>query len=371
MSGFDFNANVRTICERMNASYEDWNDWHWQMRNRISSPEALSKAFELDEKEIKDIKLAAEKFRWTVTPYSLALIDTKDPDCPIRKQIIPSGLELVDSLGEPDPLCELDHSPVPDLIHVYPDRVALCITDVCQAYCRHCFRKRRVKENPPKDAFELAIKYLQETREVRDVLVTGGDPLMLSDDKLIGKLQQVRKIDHVQVMRLGTRSPSLLPMRITKELVDKLKTLHPLYVNVQFNHPRELTPDAVKALNMLADAGIPLGNQSVLLKGINDNLETMRELVHRLMAARVRPYYVFHPQLVEGTEHLRVPIEVGLDIHDGLEGFTSGLAVPLYILDTPYGKVPLSRSRIMDRDDNGFTVKAFKGQLWTEKNPKD
>lgn len=371
MSGFDFDANVRNIRQRMNASENEWNDWHWQMRNRISDPETLSRAFSLTETEIEEIKQAAKKFRWTVTPYSLSLIDPEDPDCPIRKQIIPSGAELHDELGEDDPLCELDHSPVPDLIHVYPDRVALCITDVCQAYCRHCFRKRRVKENPPADAFDRAIDYLKETKEIRDVLVTGGDPLMFSDDKLIDHMRRIREIEHVQIIRIGTRSPSLLPMRITPDLVKKLESLHPLYINVQFNHPRELTKDAVKALEMLVNAGIPLGNQSVLLRGINDNLDTMRELVHKLLAARVRPYYIFHPQLVEGTEHLRVPIEVGLDIHDGLEGFTSGLGVPLYILDTPYGKVPLTRSRIVSRESDGFTVRGFMGQLWKEMNPKE
>jgi len=259
---------------------------------------------------------------------------------------------------------------VHDLIHVYPDRVALCITDVCQAYCRHCFRKRRVHEKPPVDAFDQAVAYITEHTEIRDVLVTGGDPLMFGDDKLVERLKRIRAIEHVQVIRLGTRSPSLLPMRITDELVSGLREIHPLYINVQFNHPRELTSDAVASLTRLADAGIPLGNQSVLLKGVNDSLEVMRELLHRLLAARVRPYYIFHPQIVEGTEHLRVPLEVGLDIHDGLEGFTSGLAVPLYILDTPYGKVPLSRSRIIDRDDEGFTVRSFLGHTWKEPNRK-
>jgi lysine 2,3-aminomutase len=367
---YDVAAGAERIRAILGASESQWNDWHWQMRHRVLHAETLGKLIALTDEEKENIRKAGRQFRFAAIPYALSLIDPDDPDCPMRRQIVPSGLELFDRLGEPDPLCELDHSPVPDLIHVYPDRVALCITDVCQVYCRHCFRKRRTHEKPPVDAFDRAVEYLAQTKEIRDVLITGGDPLMFSDRKLVQRLTRIRQLPHVQIMRLGTRAPAYIPMRITPELVEQLKTLHPLYVNVQFNHPRELTPEAVQALGRLVDAGIPVGNQSVLLKGVNDSLDVMRELVHALLRARVRPYYIFHPQLVEGTEHLRVPLEVGLDIHDGLEGFTSGLAVPLYILDTPYGKVPLSRSRIVDRDDEGFTVRGFMGQLWKEKNPR-
>lgn len=360
-------ARIRHL---LHASDSQWHDWRWQMRHRVLRAADLARLIPLFEGEEDAIEKAGELFRFAAVPYALSLIDPDDPACPLRRQIIPSVLELDDPLGGPDPLCELDHSPVPDLIHVYPDRVALCVTDVCQVYCRHCFRKRRTKESPPADAFERALDYLAATPTIRDVLVTGGEPLMFSDDKLIQRLTRIRALAHVEIMRLGTRAPAFIPMRITPDLVARLKALHPLFVNVQFNHPRELTLEAVHALTLLVEAGIPVGNQSVLLRGVNDSPEIMRELVHGLLRARVRPYYIFHPQLVDGTAHLRVPLETGLDIHDGLEGFTSGLAVPLYILDTPVGKVPLSRSRILARDGEGFTVRGFTGQTWTEKNPK-
>ena len=340
------------------------------MRHRIKDADSLGELIPLKRNERAGIKKAAEKFRFAITPYFLALIDPLDPACPIRRQAIASARELRDPVGLPDPLRERDHSPVHDLIRVYPDRAALCITDICQVYCRYCFRKRRVHERPQADAFERAVDYLAGHEEIRDLLVTGGDPLMLADDLLLEKLRRLRALPHIQIIRIGTRAPSTLPMRVTPGLVRQLKTLHPLYVNVQFNHPRELTPEALDSLARLADAGIPLANQSVLLRGVNDSLEIMRELVHRLLAARVRPYYIFHPQLVEGTEHLRVPLETGLDIHDGLEGYTSGLAVPLYVLDTPYGKAPLARSRIVSRDGKGFTVRCLGERLWTEPNPR-
>lgn len=369
MTAFDYLARRAAVMREFGVDETLWNDWHWQLRQRIVTLRDLTRHLPLDAAEQAAAERASERFRFALTPYSLALIDPDDPACPLRLQLVPSAAELDDPEGSPDPLCELNHSPVPDLIHVYPDRVALCITDVCQAYCRHCFRKRRTKERPPADAFARAIAYISAHPEIRDVLVTGGDPLMFSDAKLLARLRALRAIPHVEILRLGTRAPALLPMRVTPELVKGLGELHPLYINMQFNHPRELTSEVLAALARLANAGFPLGNQSVLLKGINDSLPVMRELLHKLLRARVRPYYIFHPQLVEGTRHLRVPLETGLDIHEGLEGFTSGLAVPLYILDTPYGKVPLSRSRLLARDAEGFTVRGFLGHEWQEHNP--
>jgi len=370
MAAFDFSARLRAVRAWFNASDEDWADWRWHMRRRVTTIEDLSRFLPLNSQEADLIDKAGKRFRWAITPYALALIDPDDPACPIRAQLVPSGMELISEVGMPDPLNELEHSPVPDLIRVYPDRVALCITDICQVYCRHCFRKRRVHEAPPADAFERAVEYIAAHSELRDILVTGGDPLMFSDDALLEKLSRLRAIPHVQILRVGTRAPCMLPMRVTDELAKGLAALHPLYVNVQFNHPRELTEDAVAALARLIDRGIPLGNQSVLLKGVNDSLPVMKELVHKLLMARARPYYIFHPQLVEGTEHFIPPVEVGLEIHAGLEGWTSGLAVPLYILDTPFGKVPLAQSRLVSRDADGFTVRAFKGEVWKEPNPK-
>lgn len=370
MSDFDTTARAEAIRAAFGATPEEWADWRWQLRHRLLSPDDLGRFLPLGAEEKAGMRRAQERFRFAMVPYSLSLIDPANADDPLRRQLIPSAAELDDPLGSSDPLCELDHSPVPDLFHVYPDRVALCITTVCQVYCRHCFRKRRVHESPPADAFDRAVDYIAAHSEVRDVLVTGGDPLMFGDAKLGERLRRLRAIKHVEILRLGTRAPAMLPMRITDELLGVLKSVHPLFVNVQFNHPRELTPDACRALARLVEAGIPVGNQSVLLRGVNDSLPVMRALVHKLLANRVRPYYIFHPQLIEGTSHLRVPLEVGLDIHEGLEGFTSGLAVPLYILDTPYGKVPLSRSRLLSRDDEGFTVRGFLGHEWTEPNPR-
>ncbi len=313
---------------------------------------------------------AVRLFPMAVTPYALALIDPENARCPLRRQMIPSERELKDRLGMMDPLDETLHSPVPDCIHLYPDRVALCVSRNCAMYCRFCFRKRRTHENVPADAFEQALAYIEKTPRIRDVLVTGGDPLMLPDRVLLDRLARLHRIPHVQILRVGTRTPAMLPMRITPALVRGLKRLQPIYVNVQFNHPRELTAESKKALAMLADAGIPLGNQSVLLKGVNDTLAVMRRLVHELLENRVRPYYLFHPHLVEGTEHFRPPIEVGLKIMEGLEGYTSGLASPQYAIDTPHGKVPLTRQRIIRRTDSEVVVRTYDGHVWHEANPR-
>ncbi len=364
-----FSERVREMRSRFGASERQWADWRWQMRHRVTDAEKLAEFLPLSESEKNGVRSASRIFPFAITPYVLACLDENDPADPVRKQYLPTESELQDEDGEPDPLCEIDHSPVPDLVHAYPDRVALCITSRCASYCRHCFRKRRKHEQPPANAFERAVEYISTHPAIRDVLVTGGDPLLIDEAELMDKLERLRGIEHVQVLRIGTRTPSSLPMRITPGLVRKLRRFHPLFVNVQFNHPSELTPDAAEALRRLVDAGIPVGNQSVLLRDVNDDLDTMRELVHRLLACRVRPYYIFHAQLVEGTAHFRTPLEVGLEIYDGLEGHTSGLAVPLYILDTPYGKVPLSRSRILNRDENGFTIRGFTGKTWTERNP--
>jgi len=368
---FDCELRAEHLRQRFGASPEQWNDWRWQLSRRPDTPEALAELLPLSASELEGIRRAGERYRWGVTPYALSLIDPEDPSCPLKAQLLPCERELTDSLGEADPLRERDHSPVPDLIRVYPDRVALCLTSLCPVYCRHCFRKRRTLESVPADAFERALDYIARHPEIRDVLVTGGDPLMLPDEVLLTRLERLKAIPHVEMLRLGTRVPSMLPMRITEDLARALALFHPLFVNVQFNHPRELTVASRKALALLADHGIPLGNQSVLLRGINDRLDTHRELLHVLLKARVRPYYLFHPHLVEGTEHFRLPIEVGLDLVESLEGYTSGLAVPAYALDTPFGKVRLSRGRIIDRNDDSVTVRTFDGTPWTEPNPKE
>ncbi len=344
----------------------EWNDWRWQTANRVTDMAGLRRFWPEATAFDQGIEEAGAQYQWAVTPYYLKLIDPADPNDPLALQVLPDRRELLDLDSPLDPLLEQPHSPVQGLIHLYPDRVAFCVSNVCHAYCRHCFRKRRKIERDPATNLDAAIEYIRTTPTVRDVLVTGGDPLMLATDVLCKLLARLREIPHVEILRVGTRAPVTLPMRVTEHLAQRLSEFHPLYINTQFNHPREITPEAALACDRLSRAGIPLGNQSVLLAGVNDDVETMRALVHGLLKIRVRPYYVFHPQIVQGSAHTRVPLDKGLAIHRALEGFTSGLAVPLYILDTPYGKVPLAESRIVGRTDKGFLVKSFEGKLWEE-----
>lgn len=301
-------------------------------------------------------------------------MDQNDPACPIRLQAIPSSRELQDSLGLMDPLEEEQHVPAPNVIKVYPDRIAWTISNTCPVLCRHCLRKRMVgRENFDfsREAREAALDYIAKTPVIRDVLITGGDPLMYGDDLIEEILARLREIPHVEIIRIGSRTLCTMPQRITQKLADMLKKYHPLYVNTQFNHPRELTPEAVEACTRLADAGIPLGNQSVLLKGINDDPAVMTELVQKLLAARVKPYYLYQAQLLAGTAHFRTPVERGIEIIENLRGYTSGMAVPRFVLDTPYGKVPMSPNYIEKRDDDAVYLRNFEGKVWREPNPRE
>jgi lysine 2,3-aminomutase len=296
-----------------------------------------------------------------------------DPACPIRAQAVPRAAELTDSSGMMDPLLEEDHNPAPNVIKVYPDRIAWTVSNVCPVLCRHCLRKRMVGRESfdfSRQARDAALNYIEETPEIRDVLVTGGDPLMLSDDILEEILMRLREIPHVEIIRIGSRTPCTMPQRITDKLCGMLSKYHPLYLNTQFNHPKELTEEAAEACARLSSAGIPLGNQSVLLKGINDDPSVMKSLVQGLLRIRVRPYYIYLAQLLTGTEHFRTPMEKGLEIIGELRGHTSGLAVPQFVLDTPYGKIPMHPKTIMDRDDEAVYLKAWDGQVWREPNPR-
>jgi len=301
-------------------------------------------------------------------------MDPDDPACPVRRQVVPRLAELDDPAGLSDPLDEVAHSPVKNVVRVYPDRIAFCVNNECALYCRYCLRKRMVGEPEwamKKRELEAALAWIRATPAIRDVLLTGGDPLVFSDDKLAWLLGELRAIPHVEIVRLGTRLPVTLPFRVTDELCRMLAEHHPIWVNTHFNHPKELTAEAAEACDRLLRAGCPVGNQSVLLRGINDDLATMKALCEGLVRMRVRPYYCYQAQLLEGTAHFRVPIERGLELFEGLRGRTSGFAIPVYLLDTPHGKVPLARTRLRGREGDYVVVEAWDGALWRELNPLD
>jgi len=353
----------------------NWNDWRWQLTNRITTVDELRQVIPMTDEEAVVAERAARRFPMAITPYYLGLMDRDDPNCPIRRQVVPTGDELDDPHGVPDPLAEVQQSPVPNVIRIYPDRVAFTVLDACPISCRFCFRKRMfdpATDPAPQGFLDEGIRYIVAHPEIRDVLVTGGDPLIAADAWIERLLVRLRAIDHVEIIRLGTRVPAALPQRVTPELCELLERFHPIWINTHFNHPKELTPEAIRACDRLARAGIPLGNQTVLLKGINDDPEVMRRLVHGLLRARVRPYYLFQCHLVEGTRHFRTPIERGIEITRRLRGHTSGLANPLFVVDTPRGKVPiLPHAGWIERDGDEVVLETYDGHVWREWNPPD
>ncbi len=351
----------------------DWDDWQWQLANRIDTSDKLERYVELTEDERRGVEEASKRFTWAVTPYYASLMDRRDPRCPIRLQAVPTADELFDDIGVPDPLDEGKHSPVELIIRVYPDRLAFCVGNRCAVYCRYCLRKETMMGKPEQDFSDErvgeGIQYIQEHPEIRDVLLTGGDPLLLPDERIESIIARLRALSHVEVIRIGSRTPCTLPQRITPQLCRMLEKHHPIYLNTQFNHPREITPEAEKACALLAGVGIPLGNQSVLLRGINDNAAVMKKLCRELMRIRVRPYYIYQCQILSGTRHFRTPIECGIEIMRNLQGYTSGLAVPKYVLDTPYGKIPIAPNYVMGREGDEMVLRSWDGKLWREPNP--
>ena len=350
----------------------DFRDWTWQMQHRVRSAAELAAFVRPSEDERQAIDALAERFRFVITPYYASLMDPDDPACPIRRQVVPRLAELEDRAGLADPLDEVAHSPVKNVVRVYPDRIAFCVNNECALYCRYCLRKRMVGEpewSMKKGELQVALDWIRATPAIRDVLLTGGDPLVFSDDKLGWLLGELRAIPHVEVIRLGTRLPVTLPYRVTDALCRLLERHHPIWVNTHFNHPKELTADAAEAVDKLTRAGCPVGNQSVLLRGINDDVETMKALCEGLVRIRVRPYYCYQAQLLEGTEHFRVPIERGIELFRALRGRTSGFAIPLYVLDTPYGKVPLAHAYLRGREGDHVVVESYDGRVWRELNP--
>ena len=358
----------------LTPSPEQWADWRWHMRNRITDADALRGWLQPTEEEEAGIAGTEGIFQWSITPYYASLMDPDDPTCAIRRQVVPLMDELApDFVGVEDPLEEVAHSPVKNLIHNYRDRVAFCVTSQCAIYCRYCLRKRMVGEAAfmmRKDELREAIAYIAAHPEIRDVLLTGGDPLTLGEANIDWLLSELRAIDHVDIIRIGTRMPVKLPQRITPELCAVLEKHHPVWVNTHFNHPKELTAEAGAAIDRLLRAGVPVGNQTVLLRGINDDVDTMRELCEGLVRMRVRPYYLYQAQLIGGTAHLRTSIETGLHIMHELQGHLTGFAIPKYVLDTPYGKIPMTRDYLLGRDGDRVLMKSTRGAYWAEPNPR-
>ncbi|GIV61436.1 MAG: lysine 2,3-aminomutase [Rhodothermaceae bacterium] len=343
------------------------------MQHRIHDEAALRQYINPVPDELAAIEATREVFRWNITPYYAALMDPDDPNCPIRRQMVPRMSELApDLVGVVDPLEEVAHSPVKNLIHNYRDRVAFCVTAECAIYCRYCLRKRMVGDAGymmRRAEHRAAIDYIAAHPEIRDVLLTGGDPLTFNDAHLDELLGAIRAIPHVEIVRLGTRLPVTLPYRITPSLCAVLEKHHPVWVNTHFNHPKELTDEAAEAIDRLLRAGVPVGNQTVLLRGINDDADTMKALCEGLVRMRVRPYYLYQAQLIGGTAHFRTSIERGMAIMEALRGRTTGFAIPTYVLDTPFGKVPLNGSYVLGRAGDHVVMRTPRGTLWAEPNP--
>jgi len=356
----------------------NWRDWKWQMRHCIRDLDTFQNllGIELSEETQEAFKRTVKKFPMSITPYYLSLIDTDNlENDPVFKQSFPSPLELIISKSDMlDPLHEDKDSPVPGITHRYPDRVLFLVSNRCSMYCRHCTRKRRVGDIdsiPDKEQIAKGIEYIRKTPQVRDVLLSGGDPFLLSDEKLDWILSELSDIEHVEVIRIGTRTPVVLPYRITDDLVSILKKYHPLWINTHFNHPRELTRSSRQALAKLADAGIPLGNQSVLLAGVNDCPRIMRSLVHKLVYSRVRPYYLYQCDLSEGLSHFRTPVGKGIEILESLIGHTSGFCVPTYVIDAPGGggKIPIMPNYLISWSTNKVVLRNYEGVITTYKEP--
>ncbi len=353
---------------------EKWNDWRWQLSHRLNTVAEFEQLFPLTESEKKALN-APNLFRVEITPYFASLIDPNDPNDPIRKQVIPLADEILPFTGMmEDSLAEDRHSPVPGLVHRYPDRVLMLVTTQCASYCRYCTRSRIVGDPTAtfsRTDFEAQLDYLRHTPQVRDVLLSGGDPLTLAPKILEELIAKLREIPHIEVIRIGSRVPVFLPQRITDELCDMLQKYHPLWMNIHVNHPNEITQELAAATDKLSRAGIPLGNQSVLLAGVNDCVYTQRKLVQDLVRIRVRPYYLYQCDLVEGAGHFRTPVAKGIEIIEGLRGHTSGFAVPTYLIDAPGGggKIPVMPNYQISASDHKIVLRNYEGFITTYEEP--
>jgi lysine 2,3-aminomutase len=355
---------------------EKWNDWRWQLSHRLNTVEEIEKVFPLTDSERKALHTSG-LFRVDITPYFISLIDPKDPNDPVRKQIIPRSEEMqaFTAMME-DSLAEDRHSPVPGLVHRYPDRVLMLVTTQCASYCRYCTRSRIVGDPGQtfsRQEFEAQLEYLKRTPQVRDVLLSGGDPLVLAPKILEEILTRLREIPHIEIVRIGSRVPVFLPMRVTQELCDMLQKFHPLWINIHINHPNEISQELAEACDRMARAGIPLGNQSVLLAGVNDCVHIQRELVQKMTRIRVRPYYLYQCDLVEGAGHFRTPVAKGIEIIEGLRGHTSGYAVPQFIVDAPGGggKIPVMPNYQISASDHKIILRNYEGYVTTYEEPTE
>ena len=358
------------------ATEEEWEDWRWQLKHRVTRAEQLKLILNLSQEEIAAIEASKGRMATAITPYFAKLMDRNDSNCPIRRQAIPTLEEFHFSPHDlNDPCAEDENSPVHGLVHRYPDRVLLLVTDKCAVYCRYCTRRRMVGSSEKcitEEKLDEAVAYIQATKKVRDVLISGGDPLLFEDDHLEGILSKVRKIPHVEIIRIGTRVPVTLPQRITQTLTSMLKKYHPLWISIHFSHPKEITKEVRRACAMLAEAGIPLGSQTVLLRKINDRPVVMKRLMHELLKIRVRPYYIYQCDLAMGTEHFRTPIAVGINIIEKLRGHTTGYAVPSFVIDAPGGggKIPVGPTYLISQDKGKMVLRNYQGKVFEYQEPQ-
>jgi lysine 2,3-aminomutase len=350
----------------------DWEDWHWHMKHRITTLGQINQIVTLTAEEEEGIRIAKGRLSMAITPYWAALLDPSDPSCPIRRQCIPSSHEFKIGPYEMTDPCGEDHdSPAPHLVHRYPDRVLLLATEACAMYCRHCTRRRLVGQEEQADnsssRWDAALEYIRSHKKVRDVLISGGDPLTLEDEVLGDLLKKIRQIPHVEFVRIGSRMPVTLPQRITEGLITTLKKYAPVWMSIHFNHAKEITRRTRIACEMLADGGIPLGSQTVLLKGINDRPSTMKKLVHELLKIRVRPYYIYQCDLVKGTQHFRTPVETGINIIEKMRGHTSGYGIPTYVIDAPGGggKIPVSPNYMLSQAKGKYVLRNYEAKVFT------
>jgi lysine 2,3-aminomutase len=377
--GFPENDVARKFRKRFypDATREDWSDWGWQVRHRIRDLKALSRIIQLSPDEQEAVNKHRGSLPIGITPYYAHLLSETDPDQPLRKTHIPVMGEYVRTPGEdPDPLGEDHDTATPGLVHRYPDRVLFLTTGFCSTYCRYCTRSRMVGETNGVYSFnvsqwERSAQYIEAHPEIRDCLLSGGDPLSIMDDKLEWLIARLRSIKHLEFIRIGTKIPVVMPQRVTKKLCKMLKKYHPLWMSIHFTHPDELTPEAIEACGRLADAGIPLGSQTVLLKGVNDELETMKTLYHGLLKARVKPYYLYQCDPVSGSSHFRTPVSKGLEIMEGLRGHTTGYANPTFVIDAPGGggKIPLQPNSVVGRDGDDLLLRNFEGGVFRYPDP--
>lgn len=371
-TGYSIQDEARETKERikalLGATEADWRDWRWQLKNRINDARLLARIIRLTDKEVEQIERVGAELRWAISPYYVSLMSLTNAWGPVRRQAIPSILEITDYSGSDDPSGEEYTSPVDAVVRRYPDRLIINTTNQCAMFCRHCQRRRNIGQNDrrtPRAQLEEAVAYVRDNEEIRDVVITGGDPLMLSDGTLDWLLRELSGIEHVEITRIGTRTLVTLPQRITDELAAIIEKYPPIYINTQFNHPREVTPEAARAADKLIRAGAVLGNQAVLLKGINNDPHVMKALSHELLKIRIRPYYLFQAKQVRGTSHFITPVEEGLEIMRSLRGFTSGLAVPSYIISAPdgLGKVHVTDVNAWRAADGELFLKTWEDEI--------